>query len=103
MVRKVERFYLPRRGRRFCLDVQFTYSVSYTLRYKFAYVLRTRYLMETKVICMIARAGEGLATRVSVALCSRRQKAWPTLVRKACQDQWRGGRGAEGAAAPPLS
>ena len=31
-------------------------NVSYTLRYTFAYVLRTRYLMGTKVICMIVRA-----------------------------------------------
>ena len=39
-----------------CLDVQFTCNVSYTLRDTFAYVLHTRYLMGTKVICMIAHA-----------------------------------------------
>ena len=40
---------------------------------------------------------------VSAALCSRRQKALPTHVRKACQDQWRGGRGAKGQQPSPLS
>ena len=39
-----------------CLDVQSTCNVSYTLRYMFACVLCIRYLMGTKVICMIARA-----------------------------------------------
>ena len=44
--------------------LQFTCNVSYTLRYTFTYVLRMRYLMGTKVICMIAcarrRVGTGL-------------------------------------------
>ena len=45
-----------------CLvSCEFTCNVSYTLRYTFAYVLRTRYLMGTKIICMIVRAREGLA------------------------------------------
>ena len=53
---KVRALLLTSVGTAFCLDVKSTCNVSYTLRYTFAYVLRTRYLMGTKVICMIARA-----------------------------------------------
>ena len=56
LVRKLEYFYLPQSGWPFCLDVQFTCNVSYTLHYMFAYMLHTHYLMGTKVIWMIARA-----------------------------------------------
>ena len=46
-------------------------SVSYTLCYMFAYVLCTCYLMGTKVVCMIVRAGGGgLAWVLGCSMCT---------------------------------
>ena len=54
-----------------CLvSCEFTCNVSYTLRYTFTYVLRTCYLMGTKIICMIVPAGEGLAWVQGYSMCT---------------------------------
>ena len=58
LVRKLERFYLPRWGRPFCLDMQYTYVQCFV--YSPLHVrLRVMHVLSygdksTKVICMIA-------------------------------------------------